>query len=117
MKKWIALLLALVLALGLMACASSDSSQDTASSDTTGDTATGGEEAASGEVTKIALLLPYTGDQSYFDVTARGLDLLEEKYGSVSGYLRAIGLTEGELIALRRKLLPTDHTEGGPALG
>lgn len=45
------------------------------------------------------------------------LDLLEEKYGSVSGYLRAIGLTEGELTALRRKLLPTDHTEGGPALG
>lgn len=82
MKKWIALLLALVLALGLMACASSDSSQDTASNETTtGEETTGGEEAASGEVTKIALLLPYTGDQSYFDVTARGLDLLEEKYG------------------------------------
>ena len=82
MKKWIALLLALVLALGLMACASSDGSKDTTGNETTtGEETTGGEEAASGEVTKIALLLPYTGDQSYFDVTARGLDLLEEKYG------------------------------------
>ena len=31
--------------------------------------------------TRIALLLPYIGDQSYFDVTARGLDLVNEEYG------------------------------------
>lgn len=45
------------------------------------------------------------------------LDLLEEKYGSIPGYLRAIGLTEGELTALRGKLLPPDIIKGGPALG
>ena len=27
------------------------------------------------------MLLPYIGDQSYFDVTARGLDLVNEEYG------------------------------------
>lgn len=31
--------------------------------------------------TRIALLLPYIGDQSYFDVTARGLDLVNEEFG------------------------------------
>lgn len=45
------------------------------------------------------------------------LDLLEEKYGSIPGYLRAIGLTEEELTALRGKLLPPDIIKGGPALG
>ena len=45
------------------------------------------------------------------------LDLLEEKYGSIPGYLRAIGLTEEELAALRGKLLPPDIIKGGPALG
>ena len=45
------------------------------------------------------------------------LDLLEEEYGSISGYLRAIGLTEEELTALRGKLLPPDIIKGGPALG
>lgn len=33
------------------------------------------------DVTRIALLLPYIGDQSYFDVTARGLDLVNEQFG------------------------------------
>lgn len=45
------------------------------------------------------------------------LDLLEEKYGSIPGYLWAIGLTEEELTALRGKLLPPDIIKGGPALG
>ena len=45
------------------------------------------------------------------------LDLLEEEYGSIPGYLRAIGLTEEELTALRGKLLPPDIIKGGPALG
>ena len=31
---------------------------------------------------------------------------LEKTYGSIPGYLQVIGLTEGELAALRRKLLP-----------
>lgn len=45
------------------------------------------------------------------------LKLVETKYGSIYGYLQAIGLTEEELIALRRKLLPADGTEGGLFLG
>ena len=45
------------------------------------------------------------------------LDLLEEKYGSVSGYLRAIGLAEGELATLQRKLLTQDDPKGGPVFG
>ena len=45
------------------------------------------------------------------------LDLLEEKYGSISGYLRAIGLTEGELATLQRKLLPQGDPKGGPVFG
>lgn len=45
------------------------------------------------------------------------LDLLEEKYGSIPEYFRAIGLTVGELTALRRKLLPRNDTEGGPVFG
>ncbi len=45
------------------------------------------------------------------------LDLLEEKYGSVPDYLRAVGLTEEELTALRGKLLTADHKKGGQVLG
>ena len=45
------------------------------------------------------------------------LKLVETKYGSIHGYIQAIGLTEEELIALRRKLLPADVTGGGRSLG
>ncbi|MDR1794701.1 MAG: BMP family ABC transporter substrate-binding protein [Erysipelotrichaceae bacterium] len=69
MKKVLSLLLVLVLALSLVAC-------DNKSGSTSG-TTDGGDS----DVTKIALLLPYIGDQSYFDVTYQGLSLLKEKYG------------------------------------
>ena len=72
MKKFLSLLLVAVLTLGLAACGN-----DTTPS-TSPDTE-GGNEGT--EVTKVALLLPYTGDQSYFDVTVKGLDLLKDKYG------------------------------------
>ena len=36
--------------------------------------ALGASAFAEEDPTRIALLLPYIGDQSYFDVTARGLD-------------------------------------------
>ena len=45
------------------------------------------------------------------------LDLLEETYGSILGYLQAIGLTAEELTALRGKLLPPNDREGGPSFG
>lgn len=49
-------------------------------------------------------LAPFAGasKSAYMDDC---LDILEEAYGSVPGYLRAIGLSEGELDALRAKVL------------
>ncbi|MCI5723396.1 MAG: BMP family ABC transporter substrate-binding protein [Erysipelotrichaceae bacterium] len=45
----------------------------------------GGTEAStatgSNDKTKIALILPYIGDQSYFDTTYKGLEAVQEKYG------------------------------------
>ena len=75
MKKYLSLLLTGVMTLGLTACSSSSSAaaSSTAAASTTA--------AAETEVTRIALVLPYVGDQSYFDVTYNGLTLLEEKYG------------------------------------
>lgn len=66
--------------------------------------------------TKVPTLSAFAG-ASKAEYLSDCLDLLEEKYGSVSGYLRAIGLTEEELTALRGKLLPPDHTKGGPVFG
>ena len=66
--------------------------------------------------TKVPTLPAFAG-ASKAEYLSDCLDLLEEKYGSVSGYLRAIGLTEEELTALRGKLLLPDHTKGGPAFG
>ena len=60
MKKLLKALLTMVMALSLVAC--------------------GGEDTDDG-VTKIAILLPYVGDQSYLDVTANAKNLLQEKYG------------------------------------
>ena len=61
--------------------------------------------------------LPAFAGASKAEYLSDCLDLLEEKYGSIPGYLRAIGLTEEELAALRGKLLPPDIIKGGPALG
>lgn len=58
MKKLLKGLLAAFMMLGLTACS--------------------GEEK---EVTKVGILLPHIGDQSYMDVTANAKVLLEEKYG------------------------------------
>lgn len=74
MKKILSLLLVAFLTLGLAACGGNDKPTPTSTP--------GNEGMADREITKIALLLPYVGDQSYFDVTARGLNLLEEKYGN-----------------------------------
>ena len=65
---------------------------------------------------KVPELTAFAGASkaAYLD---RCLDLLEEKYGSVCGYLQAIGLTEETLDALRGKLLPESNPVGGTAVG
>lgn len=75
MKKILSLLLIVAMTMGLAACGKTDSPAKT---DPTPEA--GGNDTPT-EVTKVALLLPYIGDQSYFDVTNNGLTLLEEKYG------------------------------------
>ena len=60
MKKVLKLILTAAMALGLCACGGTDDDKD---------------------VTKVAILLPKIGDQSYCDVTANAEKLLEAKYG------------------------------------
>ena len=62
MKKLLKGLLAAAMMLGLTACGGGDTGDDK-------------------DVTKVAILVPHVGDQSYMDVTAHSEVLLEEKYG------------------------------------
>ena len=63
MKKVLKLILTAAMALGLCACGGNDGNGDDK------------------DVTKVAILLPKVGDQSYCDVTAHAKVLLEAKYG------------------------------------
>lgn len=74
MKKFAAFVLAAVMMLSLVACGSSTTPAASAGS------AAAGSEA---KTYKIALLIPYLGDQSYYDTTAAGLDTLKAKYDNV----------------------------------
>ena len=65
MKKFLTLLLAAVLCFSMAACGESN---DSANNDS--------------DTTRVAILLPYLGDQSYLDVTANAKVLLDQKYGS-----------------------------------
>lgn len=71
MKKFLSMLLVAVLAFGMVACGSNDTPD------------AGNDGAGEGsDVTRVGILLPHIGDQSYMDVTAHAEVLLEEKYGS-----------------------------------
>ena len=80
MKKLAAFLLAAVMMLSLVACGSSDDGDG--SGDGSGDGA---------KTYKVALLIPYLGDQSYYDTTAAGLDTLKEKYDNVETTIIEMG--------------------------
>lgn len=67
MKKFLSLLLVAVLAFGMVACG--DSSTD------------GGNTNGGDDVTKVAILLPHIGDQSYLDIVANAKTLLDAEYG------------------------------------
>ena len=66
MKKFLCLLLTVLMCFSLAACGGSNDSADNGDSD----------------VTRVAILLTSLGDQSYMDVTANAKVLLEQKYGS-----------------------------------
>lgn len=83
MKKILAMALSCVLALSLVACGGTTSSSSAASSGSTG--STGGTDSGSastggadGKVYKIAVLVPFIGDQSYFDSVNAGRKIVEE---------------------------------------
>ena len=73
MKKLLSLLLSVALVFGLAACSSSNSGTSTDEPTTTEDTGS--------EVTRVAILLPHIGDQSYMDVTANAANVLKERLG------------------------------------
>ena len=69
MNKITKLVLGSVVALSMVGCGSNtDSKTSTTASDT-------------GDKTKISLILPYIGDQSYFDTTYKGLQLVQDELG------------------------------------
>ena len=69
MNKISKLVLGSVVALSMVGCGSkSDSKSSTTASE-------------SGDKTKISLILPYIGDQSYFDTTYKGLQLVQQELG------------------------------------
>lgn len=65
---------------------------------------------------KVPELAPFAG-ASRSAYLAECLDLLEAKYGSISGYLRAAALSDEAVGALRQKLLGESGGKGGPAVG
>lgn len=76
MKKFLKYCLVAVMTLGLAACSSGNGGEADKPSNG-GDTPT----PAGDEKLKVALVLPYIGDQSYFDITNNGLKLVAEQYG------------------------------------
>lgn len=67
MKKILTVFLIVAMACSLVACGKKPADDPS--------------DKPSDEKTKIALLLPNTGDQSYFDVTARGVELINAELG------------------------------------
>lgn len=63
MKKLLTVLLVVLLALSMTACGSKE------------------DGPKADEKKKVAVLLPFTGDQSYFDTLAKGVKAVNEKYG------------------------------------
>lgn len=85
MKKFLSALLACSM---LMLGACSSSSDETTTDDTTSEV-TDGETTS--ETVRVALLLPYIGDQSYFDVTYEGLQLADEAFDNMEVQLIEMG--------------------------
>ena len=113
MKKF-ALFLSAAMAMSLAGCGNSSASASTAaaSAAASSDSAASAsaEGAASGDVTRIALVLPYIGDQSYFDTAYNGLSLLTDKYGSaVETNLIEMGTDAGGWDTAYRQAADSDY--------
>ncbi|NLC96835.1 MAG: BMP family ABC transporter substrate-binding protein [Erysipelotrichaceae bacterium] len=76
MKKFLIVLIGIMMALSLVGCGSNSSDDSKETAESTSQTTDSNEEKVT-----VALLLPYIGDQSYFDVTYNSFKLIEEKYG------------------------------------
>ncbi len=75
MKKIFGIIISILLVVTLVGCNNTTSTEE----GTTTETPT--EETTGEDKVKVALLLPYIGDQSYFDVTYNSFKLINEKYG------------------------------------
>ena len=75
MKKLFGIIISILLVFTLVGCGDSASTEEGTTTDTTT------EETSNEGKVRVALLLPYIGDQSYFDVTYNSFKLIEEKYG------------------------------------
>ena len=84
MKKLLAILLAILMVFSLTACGgNNDDSADDSSDE--GD-----------KIYKVAVLLPFIGDQSYFDTIEKGRKTVDEKYDNVETRLIEVGNTTDE---------------------
>jgi basic membrane protein A len=90
MKKLLTVLLALFLVVSLTAC--SKGNDDATPSD-------GGDTPAETTKKKVAVLVPFTGDNSYFDTLARGVTKANELYGDkVEVVIKEVGNTTEKAI-------------------
>ena len=78
MKKLVVLVLAALLVLSLAACGD-------------GGSGSGGNSNGDKKSYNVALLIPYRGDQSYYDTSAAGLDTVLTKYDNVKGDIVEVG--------------------------
>ncbi len=81
MKKFLTILLVVLMSFSMIACSSDDADDDT----------TGGDETE--ETFSVAVLLPYIGDQSYFDTLNNGIEEANSTYDNVTVRLIEVGNT------------------------
>jgi basic membrane protein A len=80
MKKIVALLLAVALCLGMVACSSSTTNSTTSTEAGGSDTSTGGNSTSSGEKEKILFFTAFIGDFGLSDMGYRAVQAIAEKY-------------------------------------
>jgi len=94
MKKFLSLILALIMVLSLVACGSS--SEDTTTEDTTTEESSGGIQIAKEDL-KVAIILPGTVNDAGWTYSAYlGLQAIAENYGCETNYVESVPVTNAE---------------------